>query len=306
MNTKFKTTLILCLLAALPTTHASFVRTAKNLLPIASLRHKIMPVISNFTQTLFPTKKCVKQNPSIDFSKIRNFSEIITSVNLETPQVAHYTLSNNKELWFFLDYHHEPQWAKFIITLLNNEDFTHGIIEHATTSPHLESFTHIVNTVNTINNFPFLGNIYLSNTLLFSNNSIIHAFIRLIQQKKVVKPGEYDNFEEFVNACKKEALSYEDIQYREQCKKDCFKSGDSTFSFDYFNNCNDKIGNVRDKKIIQTIIETMQDQKTKKLLVAYGAGHWHTLEKLLEDHFGSPIIFSPENYKLQSQKLIKC
>ena len=271
MNINFKTTLILCLLTALQSSQASSIPLPT---PIA------------------------QQSSVINFSKIRKLSEIKKFPEFQHyrkhnyPKVALYTLSNKKELWFFLEIHYRPQWVAFTETLINNENFTHGIIEQVTTSPNWDSFTSV------------LANAKENNDPYFKNSSMGRALVLLIQQKKVVKPGEYVNFEEAFHALEQEGLSLKDIEYIENIEEH-ERSGSIIEKkvMDLYIELSEKEALTRDKKLIQTIIETMKDEAATKVLVIYGAGHWFKLEKLLKEHFGNPEMISFNQYKIEQQIL---
>ena len=344
MNTNLKTIFTLCLLTALPTTHASFARTAKNLFPIASAalatqqynQHKSQQLtdlkkssvfvspdlqipettttqtsiplwatkakmsITHLARSLFPVAQCEEQAATpIDFSKIKKYGEVnhspYESGRYKDPKIAVYTLSSKKELWFFLDNHYDSRWITCVDTLIREENFTHGIIESTTDSPDSCTFTETVEDAKYYSTLSwwkkFKHNIY---DPWFGKSTMGHALVLLQQQNKIIKPGEYDSFEQTYVEWEKRGLCLNDIQRMKNLKKNYSTANEQDKKI-----YNDLLGtmiNIRDEKIAQTIFETMQDETATKVLIVYGAAHWCTLEKCLEHSFGKPTMITFKEY----------
>ncbi len=267
------------------------------------------PTALSWIRLLLPVARCeeaeqqpsTEQKPSIDFSKIRKISEI-DGIQLDTlPIIAKYTLSNGKELWFFLDRHDNPKskCSNFAKSLITNENFTHGIIEIEIL------FTALLNNDSFIS-FQEICN-YIRNTINLDVISTAH--IELYKQEKIIVPGEFSTPQEAIEAYKKEGLSPNQMIYLYSRKFGKVLSetaftlfGKKDFSFEFTKEKNsanivfDTFIFARDKKIAQTIVETMHDPKAERVLITYGAAHHETLAPLLEEHFGKPTFITPGYY----------
>ena len=283
MNTNLKTIFTLCLLTALQSSQASSIP-----LPTPSTQYN--------KQILTP----------IDLSKIKKDSEVNHSPYewkcYKDPKIAVYTLSNGKEFWFLLDNHYDSRWITCVDTLIREENFTHGIIEFTTDSPDSCTFTETVEDAKHYSTLSwwkkFKHNIY---DPWFGKSTMGHALVLLQQQNKIIKPGEYDSFEQTYAEWKKRGLCLNDIQYMKKLKKNYSTASeqDKKTYEDLF----ETMIHIRDEKIARTIFETMQDETATKVLIVYGAAHWCTLEKCLEHSFEKPTIISFNQYR--QEKIMK-
>ncbi len=296
MNTlSFKTTLTLALIAlsSETTTHTSSFAEK-----MASARQCITPII-HYGENVF-----------FDLSAIKKHSELSKKIMAKFKNgtiplvVAKYTLPNGKELWFFLDRHDNPQskYSNFAKNLIFNENFTHGIIEIEITS------TALLHSDPSLT-FNGICDYIQSNFHFFENDTISMICALLNKQKKITLPGDFSTPQEAIKAYKQEGLSPDQILYKLSSIINRKLSTETVFSFfekeDLSFKCvekedhraiHDKYSFTRDKKIAQTIIETLHDKKAEKVLTIYGAGHYFTLAPLLEEHFGNPEFIAPEQY----------
>ena len=294
-----KLTLTLYLLTALPTTQASYLEKAR----------KVIAPITHYN----------KEELIFDYSSIKLLGTIkhlalLYEPSENFPTIARYTLSNGKELWFLLDYHYDPSCTTFADHVITNENFTHGIIENE-----------ILGSAFNFND-PFINfTKRLSSKQKLSKN-ITHdtmgkAYRLLQEQNKIIVSGEFHTPQEALIMYKKEGLSSEqiihtfatllqnyqilptifqilftDITIEQFMQWQQSTLSEKSFLNDFSDTLN-KALYVRDKKVAQTILEIMHNPTAKKVFIAYGAAHWFTLEKFLEEHFGKPEFFSPTSYK---------
>ncbi len=292
MSRILKTIFTFCLVIALQTSRASYLEKAR----------KVVTPITHFN----------KEELVFDYSSIKLFGTIkhlalLYEPNKNFPIIARYTLSNGKELWFLLDYHYNPSCTAFANHVITNENFTHGIIEN-------EMIVSALLHNNPYLNFTETFSMTLPKQSKEIHNNTMGKVYRLLQeQNKIIVPGEFHTPQETLTAYQKEKLTPEHIicallvLSKNYCPlpnnikpllnnasvKHFLQSQNDFTNTSLINN----FISIRDKKIAKTIIDTLHDQKAKKVFIAYGAAHWFTLEKFLEEHFGKPSFFSPESYE---------
>ncbi len=289
----------------------------------------------SWIRSLLPVARCeemkqqpsAEQKPSIDFSKIRKVSEAVILPEWKDhstktcPKIAKYTLPTGQEIWFFCDYHFTQECTEFITTVLQNQtSFTKAIIECEMVLTAL--------TLNQHSTFKDAQKIQLSynnpkTKLARPYHSMMEAQALLSEQENItdIIAGEYTTSQEALNAYKTNGISsiefllsivtlaggmipiasedviekiFGDLTLKQL---DNWVKANIEFISNNLNTFIDTIMYIRDKKIAQTIVETVTDPKNENILIMYGYFHWLTLEKFLEQYLGKPEIITPELFE---------